>query len=75
MKKTIISKEEIYKEIGIRLKFILIVGSNNAPCDGAVCACIGEYAADIADLYAILKENYPESNFVFIKDRGNNNEN
>ena len=75
MKTTVISKEEIYKEIGVRLKFILIVGSNNEPCDGEVCACIGEYAADIADLYAILKENYPESNFVFIKDRGNNNEN
>ena len=67
MKTTVMSKEEIYKEIGVRLKFILIVGSNNAPCDGKVCECIGEYAADIAELYAILKENYPESKFVFIK--------
>ena len=67
MKTTIISKEEIYKEIGLRIKFILNVGSNNAPCDGTVNACIGEYAADIIDLYAILKENYPESNFKFIK--------
>ena len=67
MSTTVISKEEIYKEIGIRLKFIINVSSSNTLCDGGVCRCIGEYAADIADLYAILKENYPESNFVFIK--------
>lgn len=63
---TVCSKEDIYKEIGIRLKFIIKMCSSNTICDDGVLICLGEYATDIADLYAMLKEKDQTAKFIFI---------
>lgn len=63
---TVSSEKDIYKEIGIRLKFIIKMCSSNMTCDDGILICLGEYATDIADLYAMLKEKDQTSKFIFI---------
>ena len=66
---TLSSEKDIYKEIGVRLKFIIKMCSSNTICDDGVYTCMGEYAVDIIDLYAMLKEKGCTSKFVvFNKD-------
>lgn len=63
---TLSSEKDIYKEIGVRLKFIIKMCSSNTICDDGVYTCMGEYAVDIIDLYAMLKEKDQTSKFIFI---------
>lgn len=63
---TVSSEKDIYKEIGIKLKFIIRLCSSNMPCDDGIFICLGEYLTDIADLYAMLKEKGHTSKFIFI---------
>ena len=61
--------DDIYKEIGIKLKYIIKQCSSSNPiADDRVFISLGESAAELVDLYNLLKEKGETKSIVLSTD-------